>query len=117
MARAVLIATGDRWHATASILAAKAGKGAMRHVAAAREALGLPTERARELLSALGRVPGSLRELAVNGDDLLALCRELSASPRRIGEALNALWRETALESLPNERAALLARARALLAG
>ncbi|MDD3410207.1 MAG: hypothetical protein PHY12_05285 [Eubacteriales bacterium] len=97
--------------------AAKAGKGAMRHVAAAREALGLPTERARELLSALGRVPGSLRELAVNGDDLLALCRELSAPPRRIGEALNALWRETALEALPNERAALLARARALLAG
>lgn len=58
------------------------------------------------------RLPGSLRELAVNGDDLLALCLEANVPRERIGAILGALWRDAVNGYVPNERDALLARAR-----
>ena len=58
------------------------------------------------------QLPADVRALAINGSDLLVLCRQMNVPKARIGEALAALWRETVNGNVPNERAALLALAR-----
>lgn len=55
-------------------------------------------------------VPKSLRELAVSGNDLKALC-----SGPRLGTLLTRLWRGVVEGGLPNEREALLREAQRLL--
>jgi hypothetical protein len=60
-------------------------------------------------------LPLSLRELAVNGNDLLPLCRRYALHSAEIGRTLNALWRDTVEGRAPNAREALLARAEARL--
>jgi len=58
------------------------------------------------------RLPANLKELAVGGNELLALCGETGTPKERIGGALAALWRDAVNGRVPNERDALLARAR-----
>ncbi|MBE0601518.1 MAG: hypothetical protein IH607_06985, partial [Firmicutes bacterium] len=58
------------------------------------------------------RLPESLKDLAVGGDDLLKLSKELRVPKERIGAALEALWRDAANGQIANERYALLSRAR-----
>ncbi len=73
--------------------------------------------RAQEQLAVLqgGGLPLSLRELAVNGNDLLPLCRRYGVPSAMIGRTLNALWRDTVEGCVPNTRKALLERADAQL--
>ena len=56
-------------------------------------------------------LPKSLKELAIHGNDLLPLCRELHAPTQRIGRILDALWQAVVDDQLPNERKALLTTA------
>jgi tRNA nucleotidyltransferase/poly(A) polymerase len=58
------------------------------------------------------RLPASLKELAVGGDDLLALCLDTGMPKEQIGGVLSALWRDAVNGRVPNERVALLRRAR-----
>lgn len=58
------------------------------------------------------RLPESLKDLAVGGDELLGLCAEMNVPKERIGGALASLWRDAVNGRLENERGALLARAR-----
>ncbi|NLI20535.1 MAG: CCA tRNA nucleotidyltransferase [Clostridiales bacterium] len=98
----------------------------MEHAARALTALAaagedcLPAvERAGSILLDMKRagMPQTLRELAVHGDDLLALCERLRAPRSRIGQTLDALWRETVEGNIANEKPALLAYAESLLRG
>ena len=59
-----------------------------------------------------GRLPASLRELAVGGRELLRLCRETGAPRERIGAVLDSLWRDAADGRIPNKKAPLLLAAR-----
>ena len=54
----------------------------------------------------------SLKDLAINGDDLIAIG---VARGKRIGEILSGLLEEVVEERLPNDREALLRAAEALL--
>lgn len=82
-------------------------------------ALEKPVEEARAsaLWEGLLGAPHSLKELAVNGDDLLPLCKELGQPASRLGGLLTELWRQTVEEKCPNEREALLLAARNWLGG
>ena len=65
------------------------------------------------LMSVLGQQPClSLKDLAISGDDLLTL--GMAPGPR-MGQLLNEMLEQVADGALPNDRAALLAYARALL--
>ncbi len=57
-------------------------------------------------------LPANLKELAVRGDTLLALSKELHIPSKRIGTVLTALWRDTVNGFVPNQTDALLDRAR-----
>ena len=71
-------------------------------------------ERAETLLRQVWkkRLPESLKDLAVGGNDLLKLARELRVPKERIGDTLVSLWRDTVNGQIDNERDALLSRAR-----
>jgi tRNA nucleotidyltransferase/poly(A) polymerase len=71
-------------------------------------------QRAENLLGQVQnkRLPESLRELAVGGNDLLKLCAELNIPKERIGAALQTLWRDAVNGTVGNEREALLDQAR-----
>ena len=56
-------------------------------------------------------IPLTLKDLAIHGDDLLPLCQRMGLPAKHIGAALDALWQAAVTGSLPNEHAALLARA------
>jgi tRNA nucleotidyltransferase (CCA-adding enzyme) len=73
--------------------------------------------RAQELLADLQKagIPLSLKALAINGDDLLALCALLKAPPAAIGRILNTLWQMAVDGLLPNEREPMLHEAQRLL--
>ena len=58
------------------------------------------------------RLPESLKELAVDGDDMISLCTEMRVPKERIGAALESLWRDVVNGRLENDRDALLSRAR-----
>ena len=58
------------------------------------------------------RLPRSLKELAVGGEDLLKLSAELNLPRERIGAVLTSLWRAVVNGRLANERDALLEQAR-----
>ena len=60
-------------------------------------------------------LPVRLQNLAVGGDDLVALCRETGAPRDHIGGALSALWQDVVNGKTANEREALLVRARSHL--
>ena len=81
-------------------------------------ACGTAFKDAQELLQALSAtsVPKSLKMLAINGNDLLPLCRELNTPSSAIGRVLDTLWQAVVLGELPNERTFMLSRARQLLA-
>ena len=70
--------------------------------------------RAESLLQGVqrNRLPLSLKELAVGGDDLLALSTELNKPKERIGAVLSSLWRAVVNGRLANERDVLLGQAR-----
>jgi tRNA nucleotidyltransferase/poly(A) polymerase len=104
--------------------AVRFGLPAVTHAEAALAALaqaGEPCEAVllsvREMLVVLhgGKAPLNLRELAVNGNVLLTLCRKLGARETKIGATLNALWEATVAGELPNERAALTVAAERML--
>ena len=78
---------------------------------------GTALESAQELFEALSAasMPKSLKALAINGGDLLPLCRELNAPPSAIGRTLDTLWQAVVSGELPNERTAMLVRARQVL--
>ncbi|MBE5802427.1 MAG: hypothetical protein E7319_09105 [Clostridiales bacterium] len=61
-------------------------------------------------------IPLSLRQLAVNGNDLMPLVHAAGQPARCMGALLNALWQEAVNSRLPNQREALLAHAQKLLA-
>ncbi len=105
---AVRFGTAPIAHAAAS-LAALQGAGV---------ACGTAFKDAQELLQALSAasVPKSLKALAINGNDLLPLCRELNTPSSAIGRVLDTLWQAVVLGELPNERTPMLSRARQLLA-
>ena len=94
------------------------------HAVAAFEALkmaGEPCETALEKAHSLrltlqdARMPKSLKELAVHGDDLLPLCRQLYVPIKVIGAVLDALWQAVVEQRAVNERQPLLTEAKALL--
>ncbi|MBN1777856.1 MAG: hypothetical protein JW811_07010 [Clostridiales bacterium] len=58
------------------------------------------------------RLPADLKELAIDGGELLALCGEIDTPKERIGGVLTALWRDAVNGRVPNEKEQLLARAR-----
>ena len=70
--------------------------------------------RAEELLARVSseRLPAGLKDLAVGGDELLELCLETGMPRERIGELLSTLWRDAVNGRVPNDRTALLFRAR-----
>ncbi len=122
---------GDALRATQGVLAASLtrmdavclGLPSLRHAAAALRALATAgeslagaAERAEALLAVLGNcVPLSLAALPVNGHDLLPLCRERGLPARFVGQMLQSLWHDAVEGLIPNDRAALMAHARALL--
>lgn len=64
------------------------------------------------LVRATGQqLPASLKELAINGNDLLAFCGQTGMPRERIGAVLNALWCDAVNHRVPNTREALLAQA------
>ncbi len=75
-----------------------------------RAAFGQATGLGQALLGQLQKegIPCSLRELAVNGNDLLPLFHRRGASPKGMGELLSALWQACVEERLENRREALL---------
>ena len=79
---------------------------------ALRDALALA--RAQALLSDLEGAPASLKELAVDGDDLMPVLAQCGLPARRMGRLLETLWRRAVLGETPNERSALLRDARRL---
>lgn len=103
--------------------AVRLGLPPLRHALAALRALALAGEpladvatRAEALLTVLqSGVPLSLAALPVNGHDLLPLCRERGLPARLVGQTLQTLWHDAVEAQIPNERAALLTRARTLL--
>ncbi|MDD3212828.1 MAG: hypothetical protein PHY64_04105 [Eubacteriales bacterium] len=104
--------------------AVRLGLPPMEHASAALTALlktGAPCEASLERANALlyavrnPRVPKSLRELAVNGNDLLPICSELGVPNAAIGQTLDGLWRAVVESRMPNERDALLPLARQAL--
>jgi len=56
-------------------------------------------------------LPPGLKELAVGGNDLLALCQKTGMPKVQIGAVLAELWRDTVNGHIPNRRDALLAQA------
>ncbi len=76
-----------------------------------RAALGIGGGALADVCKAPDGLPASLADLNVNGGDLAAL----GAEGKRIGALLEALLERAAEGALPNERAALLNEARALL--
>lgn len=79
---------------------------------ALRDALALA--RAQALLSDLEGAPASLKELAVDGDDLKPVLAQSGLPAQRMGRLLETLWRRAVLGETPNERSALLRDARRL---
>jgi len=74
-------------------------------------------EKAYSLRLALqdARMPKSLKELAIHGNDLLPLCRQLNVPIKVMGSVLDALWQAVVERRVVNERPKLLIEAKALL--
>lgn len=71
--------------------------------------------RTKALLEGLLVAPLSLRELAVNGSDLLPLVLGRGVPRSSMGGLLTELWRRTVENGVPNERAALMAEAEKMI--
>lgn len=97
--------------------AVKLGMDALAGAGRAFAALGddAAAKRVGSLLSALSSAPRTLRELALNGDDLKPLFYAGGVPPARMGAVLNDLWRMAVTGEAPNTRDALLAAAVQLL--
>ncbi len=93
--------------------AAKLGTTALAFCESAFAALAMeqPRARAASLGAGLLGKPLCLKDLAVNGDHLLPLCRAKGLPEACLGPLLSALWRQTVEEGLANRQSALLAAA------
>lgn len=92
---------------------AKLGPDALAFACDAFSALGdAPGQaRAARAAQALAGKPLSLRDLALNGDDLKPLFAQNHIPPRQMGQTLQALWQAAVEGRVPNTKEALLQRA------
>lgn len=113
-ARCIRAVQGVCADALAPFDAAKLGLDALRATRDIFRALGDTSSlvRAEALLARLDAAPATLRQLAVNGDDLKPLFAELGLPLRQMGAMLEALWRMAVEGRVENRRERLLAAAR-----
>lgn len=97
--------------------AIKLGKNALFFAQYAFEALHEPQnmDRAKTLMTRLENKPKSLKDLAINGNDLIPIFIQLDMPKALMGSVLEEIWRMTIGQPLPNEKETLLRMARQII--